>query len=203
MLVLEGGTKLVDQRLTLFDLSVALSELTWEPPTPASPSWSLTTLKLSRTLKVSLTSIFSLPSLTSPQRQTHNRQKEQLSKFVCTYDLLTQPLTSLLICNVGQRTTPSVVAFAEDGTRHVGDVAKRQVSLIYFKSGLHACSESGSLRAPEERLAPQTAAFVLSHTLAACHLCQSLFTFSQTISNFLLYFRPYKIQKILCLRQSV
>lgn len=26
----------------------------------------------------------------------------------------------------GQRTTPSVVAFAEDGTRHVGDVAKRQ-----------------------------------------------------------------------------
>ena len=31
---------------------------------------------------------------------------------------------------VGQRTTPSVVAFAEDGTRHVGDVAKRQVSQI-------------------------------------------------------------------------
>jgi molecular chaperone DnaK (HSP70) len=30
--------------------------------------------------------------------------------------------------NLGQRTTPSVVAFAEDGTRHVGDVAKRQVS---------------------------------------------------------------------------
>jgi len=29
---------------------------------------------------------------------------------------------------IGQRTTPSVVAFAEDGTRHVGDVAKRQVS---------------------------------------------------------------------------
>jgi len=26
----------------------------------------------------------------------------------------------------GQRTTPSVVAFSEDGTRHVGDVAKRQ-----------------------------------------------------------------------------
>merc|ERR1719498_1555228 len=26
----------------------------------------------------------------------------------------------------GQRTTPSVVAFADDGTRHVGDVAKRQ-----------------------------------------------------------------------------
>jgi len=26
----------------------------------------------------------------------------------------------------GQRTTPSVVAFAEDGTRHVGDVARRQ-----------------------------------------------------------------------------
>jgi molecular chaperone DnaK (HSP70) len=26
----------------------------------------------------------------------------------------------------GARTTPSVVAFAEDGTRHVGDVAKRQ-----------------------------------------------------------------------------
>jgi len=26
----------------------------------------------------------------------------------------------------GQRTTPSVVAFAEDGTRLVGDVAKRQ-----------------------------------------------------------------------------
>lgn len=26
----------------------------------------------------------------------------------------------------GQRTTPSVVAFAEDGTRHCGDVAKRQ-----------------------------------------------------------------------------
>ena len=25
----------------------------------------------------------------------------------------------------GARTTPSVVAFAEDGTRHVGDVAKR------------------------------------------------------------------------------
>ena len=28
---------------------------------------------------------------------------------------------------VGQRTTPSVVAFADDDTRHVGDVAKRQV----------------------------------------------------------------------------
>ena len=28
----------------------------------------------------------------------------------------------------GQRTTPSVVAFSEDATRHVGDVAKRQVS---------------------------------------------------------------------------
>lgn len=28
----------------------------------------------------------------------------------------------------GQRTTPSVVAFSEDGTRHCGDVAKRQVS---------------------------------------------------------------------------
>jgi len=26
----------------------------------------------------------------------------------------------------GARTTPSVVAFAEDGSRHVGDVAKRQ-----------------------------------------------------------------------------
>lgn len=26
----------------------------------------------------------------------------------------------------GQRTTPSVVAFSEDGSRHVGDVAKRQ-----------------------------------------------------------------------------
>jgi molecular chaperone DnaK len=26
----------------------------------------------------------------------------------------------------GARTTPSVVAFAEDGTRHVGDIAKRQ-----------------------------------------------------------------------------
>jgi len=26
----------------------------------------------------------------------------------------------------GQRTTPSVVAFTEDGNRHVGDVAKRQ-----------------------------------------------------------------------------
>ena len=31
---------------------------------------------------------------------------------------------------VGQRTTPSVVAFADDGTRHVGDVAKRQVSYL-------------------------------------------------------------------------
>lgn len=30
--------------------------------------------------------------------------------------------------NAGQRTTPSVVAFTEDGTRLVGDVAKRQVS---------------------------------------------------------------------------
>ena len=29
--------------------------------------------------------------------------------------------------SLGARTTPSVVAFAEDGTRHVGDVAKRQV----------------------------------------------------------------------------
>ena len=28
----------------------------------------------------------------------------------------------------GARTTPSVVAFSEDATRHVGDVAKRQVS---------------------------------------------------------------------------
>jgi len=26
----------------------------------------------------------------------------------------------------GQRTTPSVVAFTDDGSRHVGDVAKRQ-----------------------------------------------------------------------------
>ena len=30
---------------------------------------------------------------------------------------------------LGARTTPSVVAFTEDGTRHVGDIAKRQVSL--------------------------------------------------------------------------
>ena len=34
----------------------------------------------------------------------------------------------MLFLLIGQRTTPSVVAFAEDGTRHVGDVAKRQVS---------------------------------------------------------------------------
>jgi len=26
----------------------------------------------------------------------------------------------------GARTTPSVVAFTEDGSRHVGDIAKRQ-----------------------------------------------------------------------------
>lgn len=35
---------------------------------------------------------------------------------------------------LGQRTTPSVVAFAEDGTRHVGDVAKRQVSHSFVAS---------------------------------------------------------------------
>jgi len=29
---------------------------------------------------------------------------------------------------LGVRTTPSVVAFSEDGSRHCGDVAKRQVS---------------------------------------------------------------------------
>ena len=41
------------------------------------------------------------------------------------------PLQSLnRIFFLGQRTTPSVVAFAEDGTRLVGDVAKRQVSWV-------------------------------------------------------------------------
>jgi Hsp70 protein len=34
-------------------------------------------------------------------------------------------LISNVILFTGARTTPSVVAFAEDGTRHVGDVAKR------------------------------------------------------------------------------
>ena len=34
-------------------------------------------------------------------------------------------LISNVILLLGARTTPSVVAFAEDGTRHVGDVAKR------------------------------------------------------------------------------
>ena len=38
-------------------------------------------------------------------------------------------LILLFVIPVGQRTTPSVVAFADDGTRHVGDVAKRQVSI--------------------------------------------------------------------------
>jgi hypothetical protein len=37
---------------------------------------------------------------------------------------------------VGQRTTPSVVAFGEDGTRHVGDVAKRQVMTLFINCGL-------------------------------------------------------------------
>ena len=39
--------------------------------------------------------------------------------------------SGLFLLTIGQRTTPSVVAFAEDGTRHVGDVAKRQVSHQY------------------------------------------------------------------------
>merc|ERR1719258_787777 len=38
----------------------------------------------------------------------------------------------------GQRTTPSVVAFAEDGTRLVGDVAKRQ-AVQNPEHTVHAC----------------------------------------------------------------
>ena len=58
---------------------------------------------------------------------------------------LTKILTFLLL-NVGQRTTPSVVAFADDGTRHVGDVAKRQVSLLrYLRLALAICGHSNSV----------------------------------------------------------
>ena len=56
---------------------------------------------------------------------------------------------TFLPLNVGQRTTPSVVAFADDGTRHVGDVAKRQVSLLlYLRLALairgHSYSQEGA-----------------------------------------------------------
>ena len=50
-------------------------------------------------------------------------------------------LTDLYV--LGQRTTPSVVAFADDDTRHVGDVAKRQVS----KEPLSLSLEGGRERA--------------------------------------------------------
>jgi|DEB19_MinimDraft_2_1074335.scaffolds.fasta_scaffold43207_2 molecular chaperone DnaK (HSP70) len=39
--------------------------------------------------------------------------------------------------SLGQRTTPSVVAITEDGTRLVGDVAKRQVSKDLLAEVVH------------------------------------------------------------------
>ena len=63
-----------------------------------SQSWSLVTQRLSRTQKVSHTFHKAVKSYSTNSDQS-----------------------------LGARTTPSDVAFAEDGTRHVGDVAKRQV----------------------------------------------------------------------------
>lgn len=99
--------------------------------------------------------------------------------------------SGLFLLTIGQRTTPSVVAFAEDGTRHVGDVAKRQVSHPYQErdSPLRESSRnyrsSISARKKESR---QEA----SVTLALFSLL------SKTNSlTFLLYIRPYKTQNIL------
>ena len=88
--------------LNLF-VSIALLVSILEPQTPVLQSWSLVSQKLLRTPKVS----------------NWDNTPYFLSRLL--------PNTNLFL---GARTTPSVVAFAEDGTRHVGDVAKRQVSIF-------------------------------------------------------------------------
>ena len=90
-----------------------LLELTWELLTHVLLSWNQATPRLLKTLRVSESALFILARIA--------RVKAKL--FGELIDLF-------LSCLIGARTTPSVVAFSEDGDRLIGDVAKRQVSIL-------------------------------------------------------------------------
>ena len=114
----------------------------------------------------------------TPVSQLWSLATQKLSRTpkVGHFDTPTCCLTSCL----GARTTPSVVAFAEDGTRHVGDVAKRQVSNFKFV-------RAGGLLCPSK-----------SYLLLSIFL--DLFLFQWNLIN---NCRPYKIQNILSMPPNV